>query len=290
MDTNENFSELSAEEQADVIARQFLPEEEPDEGAPEPEPRGEPDREETAAEEEKPAEQEPRGNYYSLEEFVTANPLEVDPERLPDGARLVHKRYMEFFEREVTPLLRELEELRNKSRGGDKDPNAAWLEEVQAETMRRLGVSEIDMYDPKHPAMLNLVSREAAEERAEKERLARAVAEIQGSPNFAKIDKWAQEMIQQMPKANADLITREIYSGNPARIRAVYDAFERKYNEQRQKPVQREAPAQPPKVIPGSNGSEKETAKIGYEDFARASSKEQADMLIGMGLIGDIEE
>lgn len=289
MDNNENFSEMSAEEQADVIAQQFFQDEEED---PAEEQAVE---EEAAPTEEEPAESaepesDPAKNYYSVEEFITANPLEVDPERLPDGARLVHKRYMEFYEREVAPLLRELNELRGKQRGEDKDPNIIFLEDVQRETMRRLGVSELDMYDASHSAMLNLVSREMADSRAEQQSLARVAAEIQNSPDFAKIDKWAQEQIQKMPKENADIITREIYSGNPARIKAVYDAFAQKYNELQQKPVKKEVPAEPPKVIPGSNGSEKETAKIGYEDFARASSKDQASMLISMGLVGDIEE
>lgn len=292
---NENFSEMSAEEQADVIAKQFLQEEEPEqEPGEEGQMQQEPEQSEVV-EEETAATQEihtDANKYYSLEEFVTANPLDVDPERLPDGARLVHKRYMEFYEREVAPLLRELETLKAAGQQPNKD---TLVEEVQREAMRRLGVQELDTYDANHITMLNLVSREIADQRAEqqseRQRLVSVAAEIQNSPDFAAVDRFAQTQIQQMPKANADTILREIYSGDPARIRAVYDAFQKKYAEIKSNPTPKKAaPEVPPSVIPGSNAGEKETPKFGYDDFSRASSKEQADMLISMGLIDNIEQ
>lgn len=292
---DENFSEMSAEEQADVIAKQFFQEDEP-EGK-----EGGTTAEETQAEPEQPVQEEtapaqeeskPADNYYTVEEFVTANPLHVDAGRLPDDARLVHNRYMEFYEREIVPKLNELEELKRGQVEGGKD---TFVDDVQRETMKRLGVSELDMYDAGHITMLNLVSREIADQRAEqtseRQKLSNVAAEIQNSPGFAAIDRWAQEQIQRMPKANADTILKEIYSGDPARIKAVYDAFEKKYREVKQKPVtKKETPAAPPTVIPGSNAGEKDAPKFGYDDFAHASSKDQADMLISMGLVNNTEE
>lgn len=295
MDINENFSEMSTEEQADAIAKQFFQEEDP---VQEPEENQDQPEQETAAQEETaPKEDEPKpaDNFYTMEEFVTESPLNVDAERLPEGARLVHNRYMEFYEREVAPMLRELEALKESQRGQQEPVRDTIVEDVQREAMRRLGVSELDTYDAKHITMLNLVSREMADQRAEqkseRQRLSHVAAEIQNSPGFAAVDRWAQEQIQRMPKVNADTILKEIYSGDPAKIKAVYDAFQKKYTEIKQKPAaKKETPVVPPAVIPGSNSSEKDTPKFGYDDFARASSKDQANMLIGMGLIDDIEE
>lgn len=308
MDIDRTFGEMSADEQTEVITQQFFQEEEsqdegekPTEGAPgrdgeqsegkqrEPETQeGADEGEQAAAEEEKPQESEAASNLYTIEEFVTQNPFDVDPERLPESARLVHKRYMEIYEREIAPRLAELEKLKQAPKEDGKD---TFLEDVQREAKRRLGVNELDVYDMNHVSMVNLVSREMADARAENNRMTRLVGEIQSSPEFAQVDMWSMEQINKMPKANADVILRELYSGDPIRIRAVYDAFAQKYRETRQKPVTqvKKEVDPPPKVISGSGTSEKETQKWGYGDFAQASAKDQAVMLINMGLVEQAE-
>lgn len=313
MDIDKTFGEMSADEQAEVITKQFFQEEESQDESAKPaddvnpgeaaegngeHSEGEQERQEeqqsteedeqAAAEKEKPQESEGVNNLYTLEEFVTQNPLQIDPERLPESARLVHKRYMEVYEREIAPRLAELEKLKQAPNENAKD---TFLEDVQREVKRRLGVNELDVYDMNHVSMVNLVSREMADARAENNRLMRLVEDIQNSPEFAQVDRWSLEQINRMPKANADVILRELHSGDPIRIRAVYDAFALKYKETLQKPaaqVKKEI-APPPKVISGSDTSEKETRKWGYGDFAQASAKEQANMLVEMGLVAQAE-
>lgn len=316
----QDFGAMSADEQVGVIEEQFFPgeaekAEESEESVehdakPEEEAQAEGADEDKAGKEDKEVKEgseeavvtedvseEPANSasLYTVTEFVTADPLSVDPERLPESARLVHQRYMEIYEREVAPKLAELEELKRVQQDTKEGVKDTFLEDVRAEVCRRLGVNELDGYDADHMATVNLVSREMADLRAEQAKVMRFADEIKSAPDFKRVDVWASEQLDKMPKANADVILKEIYSGDPVRIRAVYDAFAQKYREARQPltSAAKTAPAKteivpPPKVIQGSNESSTEAPRWGYEDFAHASAKEQADMLVGMGLVEDM--
>ena len=56
--------------------------------------------------------QPPAPEEYSVEEFLSLDPLSVDSSRLPGAARQVHEKYLQFYNSQVAPQLAELKQLR----------------------------------------------------------------------------------------------------------------------------------------------------------------------------------
>ena len=331
---NRGFDELSDEEQQEVLRTSFFGgiEDEPeDEGDAEAEekkdepPAGGNDGKEGKQSEgtsegekatgEDPAAAAPKGepgNEYTPEEFLLLAPDEVDASRLPQAARIVHERNLQYYRDTIQPQLAELQQLRQfrenvlkaqqPGQAQQKQPQTPdFNTQVKAEAMRRLGVTSLDDFDIDHQIMVARVTGELQQadfyrEQAERMRQAQAaqaqqmygglMGDLQKEygGDFALIDRYAMAEMQKMPYQSVMQTMAELQSGDVARIKAVYKGFADRYKASKQPAAPAQPPAKkeveaPPKVIGGSGGDAGAGMSWGEKDFARASQKDQVRML-----------
>ncbi|WP_282013100.1 hypothetical protein [Pyramidobacter piscolens] len=337
---NRGFDELSDEEQQEVLRTSFFGgiEDEPeDEGGIEGEkdeeekggtpaddggadgegkqPEGAPEGEKAAGED--PAAAAPKGeagNEYTPEEFLLLAPDEVDASRLPQAARIVHERDMQYYRDTIQPQLNELAQLRQfrenvlKAQQAGHQPQAQaqpkapdFNAQVKAEAMRRLGVTSLDDFNVDHQIMVARVTGELQQaefQRAQAAQTRQAQAaqaqQMYGSlmgdlqreygADFALIDRYAMAEMQKMPYQSVMQTMAELQSGDIARIKAVYKGFADRYKASKQtaapaQPAAKKEVEAPPKVIGGSGGDAGAGMSWGEKDFARASQKDQVRML-----------
>lgn len=339
---NRGFDELSDEEQQEVLRTSFFgeiedePEDdggiEEDKNAEEPgdppagggdgadgegkqQPERAPEGEKAAGED--PAEAAPKseaGNEYTPEEFLLLAPDEVDASRLPQAARIVHERDMQYYRDTIQPQLDELKQLRQfrenvlKAQQAGPQPQAPaqpkapdFNAQVKAEAMRRLGVTSLDDFNTDHQIMVARVTGELQQaefqrEQADRMRQAQAaqaqqmygglISDLQREygADFALIDRYAMAEMQKMPYQSVMQTMAELQSGDATRIKAVYKGFADRYKASKQPAAPAQPPAKkeveaPPKVIGGSGGDAGAGMSWGEKDFARASQKDQVRML-----------
>lgn len=337
---NRGFDELSDEEQQEVLRTSFFGEieDEPeDEGGIEGEkdeeekdgtpadgdgadgegkqPEGAPEGEKAAGKD--PAEAAPKGetgNEYTPEEFLLLAPDEVDASRLPQAARIVHERDMQYYRDTIQPQLDELKQLRQfrenvlKAQQAGPQPQAPaqpkapdFNAQVKAEAMRRLGVTSLDDFNVDHQIMVARVTGELQQaefQRAQAAQMRQAQAaqtqqmygglmgdlQREYGADFALIDRYAMAEMQKMPYQSVMQTMAELQSGDAARIKAVYKGFADRYRASKQSAASAQPPAKkevkaPPKVIGGSGGDAGAGMSWGEKDFARASQKDQVRML-----------
>lgn len=337
---NRGFDELSDEEQQEVLCASFFGEieDEPeDEGGIEGEkdeeekdgtpadgdgadgegkqPKGAPEGEKAAGED--PAAAAPKGeagSEYTPEEFLLLAPDEVDASRLPQAARIVHERDMQYYRDTIQPQLDELKQLRQfrenvlKAQQAGPQPQAPaqpkapdFNAQVKAEAMRRLGVTSLDDFNVDHQIMVARVTGELQQaefQRAQAAQMRQAQAaqtqqmygglmgdlQREYGADFALIDRYAMAEMQKMPYQSVMQTMAELQSGDVARIKAVYKGFADRYKASKQAAAPAQPPAKkeveaPPKVIGGSGGDAGAGMSWGEKDFARASQKDQVRML-----------
>ncbi|OON89712.1 hypothetical protein [Pyramidobacter sp. C12-8] len=337
---NRGFDELSDEEQQEVLRASFFGEiedepedeggieggkdEEEKDGTPADgdgadgegkQPEGAPEGEKAAGED--PAAAAPKGetgNEYTPEEFLLLTPDEVDASRLPQAARIVHERDMQYYRDTIQPQLDELKQLRQfrenvlKAQQAGPQPQAPaqpkapdFNAQVKAEAMRRLGVTSLDDFNVDHQIMVARVTGELQQmefQRAQAESMRQAQAaqtqqmygglmgdlQREYGADFALIDRYAMAEMQKMPYQSVMQTMAELQSGDAARIKAVYKGFADRYRASKQPAAPAQPPAKkaaeaPPKVIGGSGGDAGAGMSWGEKDFARASQKDQVRML-----------
>lgn len=269
--------------------------------------------------------QPPAPEEYSVEEFLSLDPLSVDSSRLPGAAKQVHEKYLQFYNSQVAPQLAELKQLRAmrdklalgekpavevaSRSGSDGDiPMEQFTAAVKAEASRRLGVKELDDFNSEHNIMLSMVASElsAAIQNQKQQREARsqqiqqaqqssgaAIQELQteyGS-DYSVIDAWALRELNNLPYALHERVVADLKSGDGARIKGVFKAFADRYKASKAQPPVSTAPAKAvppaPKLIGGSGNEKAVKASWGVKDFSQAGSKQKAAMLIEAGLLDD---
>ncbi len=338
---NRGFDELSDEEQQEVLRTSFfgeiedepedegeIEEEKDEERKDEPPANGgdgagsEGKQSEGAPEGEKAAGEDPAaaapkseaGNEYTPEEFLLLAPDEVDASRLPQAARIVHERDMQYYRDTIQPQLDELKQLRQfrenvlKAQQAGPQPQAPaqpkapdFNAQVKAEAMRRLGVTSLDDFNVDHQIMVARVTGELQQaefQRAQAAQMRQAQAaqtqqmygglmgdlQREYGADFALIDRYAMAEMQKMPYQSVMQTMAELQSGDVARIKAVYKGFADRYKASKQAAAPAQPPAKkaaeaPPKVIGGSGGDAGAGMSWGEKDFARASQKDQVRML-----------
>ncbi|WP_302364635.1 hypothetical protein [Pyramidobacter piscolens] len=337
---NRSFDELSDEEQQEVLRTSFFGEieDEPeDDGDAEAEveekkdeppagssdgtanegkqPEGAPEGEKAPGED--PAASAPKGeagNEYTPEEFLLLAPDEVDASRLPQAARIVHERDMQYYRDTIQPQLDELKQLRQfrenvlkAQQAGSQAQTPAqpkapdFNAQVKAEAMRRLGVASLDDFNTDHQIMVARVTGELQQaefQRAQAAQMRQAQAaqaqQMYGSlmgdlqreygADFTLIDRYAMAEMQKMPYQSVMQTMAELQSGDAARIKAVYKGFADRYKASKQPPASAQPAAKkeveaPPKVIGGSGGDAGAGMSWGEKEFAHASQKDQVRML-----------
>lgn len=334
---NRGFDELSDEEQQEVLRTSFFGEieDEPeDDGDAEAEekkdeppagggdgadgegkrPEGAPEGEKTPGED--PAAAAPKGeagNEYTPEEFLLLAPNEVDASRLPQAARIVHERDMQYYRDTIQPQLNELAQLRQFRENVLKAQQAGQLQaqaqpkapdfnaQVKTEAMRRLGVASLDDFNVDHQIMVARVTGELQQaefQRAQVAQMRQAQAaqaqqmygglmgdlQREYGADFALIDRYAMVEMQKMPYQSVMQTMAELQSGDATRIKAVYKGFADRYKASKQtaapaQPAAKKEVEAPPKVIGGSGGDAGAGMSWGERDFARASQKDQVRML-----------
>lgn len=264
----------------------------------------EPEQEKAEAEEEK--EPEAEAELYSEEEFNALDPFEVDPAKLSEAAGAVHRRYMQMYREQILPELEQLRDFRQRVMAeaqraqAQRDPRQDFLNEVRARALRSLGVQELDELNQEHAVELSRqavllqgeIQARSGEEQARRA-LAQRMSELRSSlaeefPDFAEVDRFAKAELNNLPYAKAQRVIGDLTSGDPARIRAVYQMFAQRRSEA-VKSKEAEAvkkPAAPPRVIGGQRG-EFAAKEWSMKDFSGARSDDQARMLVEMGLVED---
>ena len=277
------FSELSDDDQQDVIREAFFGNVKDADGTDDEADTGD----DGAAEEAKPAEDEtpkettpaettPAGEtaLYTPEEFLLLSPDEVDASRLPDAARIVHERDMRYYNETIKPQLEELRALKARQAqpvAQQQTPQAepqnaadgmkAFNDAVKKEAARRLGVDEIDEFNVDHQIQITLVAGEYQRQAfAQQEQAARQQAQMQSAQqnyatvmgelqqeygsDFGIIDRWALAEMNNLPYKVVNSVMADLKSGDPARIKAVYKNFADRY-----KAAKNPAPAKPQKAV-----------------------------------------
>lgn len=267
-----------------------------EEKAEEPrEPENEPEEQE---------EPEPAEELYTEEQFNSLDPFEVDPEKLPGAASSVHKRYMQIYRDEILPELQELRAFKQRVMAdvqraqAQRDPQKDFMNEVRARAKKALGVQELDELNSEHNIELSRQAAQLAGElnirrQAETEK-AQQVQRLNGLreslrtelADFDDIDRFAKADLTNMPYSKAQKVIADMQSGDPSRIRAVYQMFAQRYAESKKPPAPKQKPETPPKLI-GAGGGERTSKTWNYKDFALAGRDDQAKMLIEAGLVDE---
>ena len=254
--------------------------------------------EEPRAPENEPEEQEepePAEELYTEEQFNSLDPFEVDPEKLPGAASSVHKRYMQIYRDEILPELQELRAFKQRVMAdvqraqAQRDPQKDFMNEVRARAKKALGVQELDELNSEHNIELSRQAAQLAGElnirrQAETEK-AQQVQRLNGLreslrtelADFDDIDRFAKADLANMPYSRAQKVIADMQSGDPSRIRAVYQMFAQRYAESKK-------PETPPPLI-GAGGETGGKKSWNYKDFALVGRDDQAKMLIEAGLV-----
>lgn len=271
---------------------------------------GDNDGEEEKAEEPKEPEKEPEEKeepeaaeeLYTEEQFNALDPFEVDPEKLPGAASSVHKRYMQIYRDEILPELQELRAFKQRVMAdvqraqARKEPRAEFMAEVKRRTKESLGVQELDELNSEHNIELSRqaaqlagelnIRRQAETEKAQQVQRLNGLRdslreEIQG---FDEVDRFAKADLANMPYSRAQKVIADMQSGDPSRIRAVYQMFAQRYAESKKPAAPKQKPETPPPLI-GAGGETGGKKSWNYKDFALAGRDDQAKMLIEAGLV-----
>lgn len=265
-----------------------------EEKAEEPrEPENEPEEQE---------EPEPAEELYTEEQFNSLDPFEVDPEKLPGAASSVHKRYMQIYRDEILPELQELRAFKQRVMAdvqraqAQRDPQKDFMNEVRARAKKALGVQELDELNSEHNIELSRQAAQLAGElnirrQAETEK-AQQVQRLNGLreslrtelADFDDIDRFAKADLANMPYSKAQKVIADMQSGDPTRIRAVYQMFAQRYAESKKPAAPKQKPETPPPLI-GAGGETGGQKSWNYKDFALAGRDDQAKMLIEAGLV-----
>lgn len=289
-----SFEELAFDEQmrllsdGDDAGEDATPKDKPEEKA-----------EEQAEDEEN---EEPGEELYTEEQFNSLDPFEVDPDKLPGAASSVHKRYMQIFRNEILPELQELRAFKQQvmedaqRAQARRDPRKEFFNEVRRRTAQALGVQELDELNPEHNMELSRQAAELAGElnvrrqaETDRQRQAQQLSDLRNSlheeiPDFDAIDRFAKSDMENMSYAKAQKVIADMQSGDPARIRAVYQMFAQRYAESKKPAEPKQKTETPPKLI-GAGGGERAGKMWNYKDFALAGKDGQAKMLIEAGLV-----
>ena len=261
--------------------------------------------EEPRAPENEPEEQEepePAEELYTEEQFNSLDPFEVDPEKLPGAASSVHKRYMQIYRDEILPELQELRAFKQRVMAdvqraqAQRDPQKDFMNEVRARAKKALGVQELDELNSEHNIELSRQAAQLAGElnirrQAEAEK-AQQVQRLNGLreslrtelADFDDIDRFAKADLANMPYSKAQKVIADMQSGDPTRIRAVYQMFAQRYAESKKPAAPKQKPETPPPLI-GAGGETGGKKSWNYKDFALAGRDDQAKMLIEAGLV-----
>ena len=257
----------------------------------------EPEKEPEEKEEPEPAEE-----LYTEEQFTALDPFEVDPEKLPGAASSVHKRYMQIYRDEILPELQELRAFKQRVMAdvqraqAQRDPQKDFMNEVRARAKKALGVQELDELNSEHNIELSRqaaqlagelnIRRQAETEKAQQVQRLNGLREslreeIQG---FDELDRFAKADLANMPYSKAQKVIADMQSGDPSRIRAVYQMFAQRYAESRKPAAPKQKPETPPPLI-GAGGETGGKKSWNYKDFVLAGRDDQAKMLIEAGLV-----
>lgn len=261
--------------------------------------------EEPRGTENEPEEQEEPGHaeeLYTEEQFNSLDPFEVDPEKLPGAASSVHKRYMQIYRDEILPELQELRAFKQRVMAdvqraqAQRDPQKDFMNEVRARAKKALGVQELDELNSEHNIELSRQAAQLAGElnirrQAENEK-AQQVQRLNGLreslrtelADFDDIDRFAKADLANMPYSKAQKVIADMQSGDPTRIRAVYQMFAQRYAESKKPAAPKQKPETPPPLI-GAGGETGGKKSWNYKDFALAGRDDQAKMLIEAGLV-----
>lgn len=293
-----SFDEMSFEEQMRLLSEGV------DEDEEEKKPEESSELKDPEEKQEEEVEPEPEDELYTEEQFNALDPFEVDPEKLPGAASSVHKRYMQLYRDQILPELQELRAFKQRVMAdiqkaqASKDPRAEFMAEVKKRAKESLGVQELDELNSEHNIEL---SRQAAQlagelniqQQAEAEK-AQQVQRMNGLreslraevPDFDEVDRFAKDDIENMPYSKAQKVIADMQSGDPSRIRAVYQMFAQRYAESKKPAAPKQKPETPPKLI-GAGGGERTSKTWNYKDFALAGRDDQAKMLIEAGLVDE---
>ena len=261
--------------------------------------------EEPRAPENEPEEQEepePAEELYTEEQFNSLDPFEVDPEKLPGAASSVHKRYMQIYRDEILPELQELRAFKQRVMAdvqraqAQRDPQKDFMNEVRARAKKALGVQELDELNSEHNIELSRQAAQLAGElnirrQAETEK-AQQVQRLNGLreslrtelADFDDIDRFAKADLANMPYSKAQKVIADMQSGDPTRIRAVYQMFAQRYAASKKPAAPKQKPETPLPLI-GAGGETGGKKSWNYKDFALAGRDDQAKMLIEAGLV-----
>lgn len=260
------------------------------------EPKG-PEKEPGEEEEPEPAEE-----LYTEEQFNSLDPFEIDPEKLPGAASSVHKRYMQIYRDEILPELQELRAFKQKVMAdvqraqAQRDPQKDFLNEVRMRAKKALGVQELDELNSEHTIELSRqaaqlagelnIRRQAETEKAQQAQRLNGLRESLRTElaDFDDIDRFAKTDLANMSYSKAQKVIADMQSGDPSRIRAVYQMFAQRYAESKKPAAPKQKPETPPALI-GAGGETGGKKSWNYKDFALAGRDDQAKMLIEAGLV-----
>ena len=267
---------------------------EDEQGEVEPEVEG---TEEEAVEEE--AVEEPV--FYTDEELVQLDPYHVDPDKLPEPAKVVHKKYLDIFNNSILPELQQLRAFRQKVESDIQaaqarvNPREAFVKEVQNRAMRELGVTELDELNQEHVIELSrqatLVTQEMNEHKRQTQEQQNRQVQIKeiyqrltdDFPEFNVLDNYAKDELNNLPYIKAEKVKTDLMSGDYGRIKSVYEMFKQRKEAKNKLPVKK-APSAPPKVITGST-SQNDVKSFDLNEWAKSNSETQAKMLLDAGLL-----
>lgn len=293
-----SFEEMSFEEQMRLLSDGV------DEGEEEKKPEEPDEPKEPEEKQEEEPEPEPEDELYTEEQFNALDPFEVDPEKLPGAASSVHKRYMQLYRDQILPELQELRAFKQKVMGdlqraqARRDPRAEFMAEVKKRAKESLGVQELDELNQEHNVELSRqaaqlagelnIQRQAEAEKAQQVQRMNGLRESLRAevPDFDEVDRFAKGDIENMPYSKAQKVIADMQSGDPSRIRAVYQMFAQRYAESKKPAAPKQKPETPPKLI-GAGGGERTSKTWNYKDFALAGRDDQAKMLIEAGLVDE---
>ncbi|NCB94758.1 MAG: hypothetical protein EOM40_19750 [Clostridia bacterium] len=245
------------------------------------------------------AEEEPV--FYTDEELAQLDPYHVDPDKLPESAKVVHKKYLDIFNNSILPELQQLRAFRQKVENDIQaaqariNPREAFVKEVQNRAMRELGVTELDELNQEHVIELSRQATLVTQEINERTRNSQAQQNrqvqikeihqrlIDDFPDFDTLDVYARDELNNLPYIKAEKVKADIMSGDYGRIKSVFDMFKQR-KEAKNKPPVKKAPSAPPKVITGST-SQNDVKSFDLDEWSKSNSETQAKMLLGAGLL-----
>lgn len=239
--------------------------------------------------------------FYTDEELSQLDPYQVDPDKLPEPAKVVHKKYLDVFNNSILPELQQLRAFRQKVENDIQaaqarvNPREAFVNEVRSRAMRELGVTELDELNSEHVIELSRQSALVTQEMSERKRQTYEqqnkqvqIKEIyqrltDDFPEFNVLDNYAKDELNNLPYIKAEKVKTDLMSGDYGRIKSVYEMFKQR-KEAKNKPLVKKAPPVPPKVITGST-SQNDVKSFDLNEWAKSNSETQAKMLLDAGLL-----